>query len=128
MDIATWWGVIERARAAAGDRADDRDASDDPLPGLVADELRALDPAAIVSFGQHFRDVRNAAYTWPLWAAAYVIEGGCSDDGFLDFRAGLVLQGHDASPAPWPTRRPWPTWPWSSASPRPAPARSGASA
>jgi hypothetical protein len=30
-----------------------------------------------------------------LWAAAYLIEGGC-DDGFMDFRAGLMLQGRTA--------------------------------
>jgi hypothetical protein len=28
------------------------------------------------------------------WAAAYLIGGGCSDDGFIDFRAGLIAQGH----------------------------------
>jgi hypothetical protein len=28
-----------------------------------------------------------------LWQAAYLIEGGCGDDGFMDFRDGLVLQG-----------------------------------
>jgi hypothetical protein len=28
-----------------------------------------------------------------LWAAAYVINGGCSDDGFDYFRAWLMLQG-----------------------------------
>ncbi len=35
------------------------------------------------------------AYRWDLWAAAYIIEGGCSDDGFTDFRAGLIGLGRD---------------------------------
>ena len=30
-----------------------------------------------------------------LWAAAYVIRGGCSDDGFAYFREWLILQGKD---------------------------------
>jgi hypothetical protein len=25
----------------------------------------------------------------------YLIGGGCSDDGFIDFRAGLIAQGRD---------------------------------
>ncbi len=30
------------------------------------------------------------AHTWDLWAAAYIINGGCSDDGFDDFKAALL--------------------------------------
>ena len=35
------------------------------------------------------------AYHWDLWGAAYLINGGCSDDGFEYFRRWLVLQGRD---------------------------------
>ena len=28
-----------------------------------------------------------------VWAAAYLIGGGCSDDSFIDFRARLISQG-----------------------------------
>ncbi|MEO3825513.1 hypothetical protein [Actinomadura sp. B10D3] len=37
MTIDDWWGLVERARAAVGDRADDRNPPDDPLPGALAD-------------------------------------------------------------------------------------------
>jgi len=37
----------------------------------------------------------GALYRYDLWAAAYLIGGGCSDDGFIDFRAGLIAQGRD---------------------------------
>ncbi|MFC9245678.1 DUF4240 domain-containing protein [Streptomyces sp. NPDC057136] len=33
--------------------------------------------------------------TNPLWAAAYVINGGCSDDGFDYFRGWLIAQGRE---------------------------------
>lgn len=33
------------------------------------------------------------SYRTSLWAAAYVINGGCSDDGFDYFRGWLILQG-----------------------------------
>lgn len=34
-----------------------------------------------------------AAYRWDLWAAAYIINGGCSDDGFRYFRDWLISEG-----------------------------------
>ena len=38
----------------------------------------------------------DQAYSWPLWGAAYVINGGCSDDTFTDFRAALISRGRQA--------------------------------
>jgi hypothetical protein len=37
----------------------------------------------------------NRAYPWDLWGAAFVINGGCSDDGCERFRARLIMQGRD---------------------------------
>jgi len=36
------------------------------------------------------------SYTRDLWAAAYIINGGCSDDDFECFRAWLIAQGTEA--------------------------------
>ena len=36
------------------------------------------------------------AYQYGLWTAASVIErGGCTDDGFIDFRGWLIAQGRE---------------------------------
>jgi hypothetical protein len=40
-------------------------------------------------------DLMRASYRWDLWGAAFVINGGCSDDGFDYFRGWLMLQGRD---------------------------------
>ncbi|MEU1251459.1 DUF4240 domain-containing protein [Micromonospora arida] len=46
---------------------------------------------------------------WDVWAAAYLIGGGCSDDSFIDFRAGVIALGREwyervlASPTDWLT-------------------------
>ena len=37
----------------------------------------------------------HRSYRWDLWGAAFVINGGCSDDGFEYFRGWLMLQGRD---------------------------------
>jgi Protein of unknown function (DUF4240) len=39
--------------------------------------------------------MHGALYRYDLWAVAYLIGGGCSDDGFIDFRAGLIAQGRE---------------------------------
>ena len=44
-------------------------------------------------FRERLDDVRERAYRWDLWAAAYIINGGASDDGFQYFRAWLVSRG-----------------------------------
>ena len=35
------------------------------------------------------------AYRRDIWALAYISQNGCSDDGFDDFRAWLILQGSE---------------------------------
>ncbi|MCP9948495.1 DUF4240 domain-containing protein [Actinomadura madurae] len=95
MTIDDWWGLIERARAEVGDRADDRNPPDDPLPGALTDLLTGLEAAQITDFYVKAIEVTDTAYRQPLWNAAYLIEGGCGDDGFMDFRDGLILLGRE---------------------------------
>jgi hypothetical protein len=60
---------------------------------LLETRLRSLPPDQIVAFQQHRHELDRRAYTWDLWGAAYVIEDGCSDDCFRDFRAYLISLG-----------------------------------
>ena len=62
---------------------------------LVA-ALTGRGPSEIVDFGHWWSVARQHAYTSGLWAAAYLMMGGCSDDGFIDFRSWLVLRGQTA--------------------------------
>ncbi|GLH79310.1 hypothetical protein SSBR45G_42190 [Bradyrhizobium sp. SSBR45G] len=57
--------------------------------------LRELPLEQITGFEVAFRRYLNAAYTWDLWGAAYVVHGGCSDDGFEYFRRWLVTRGRE---------------------------------
>ncbi|WP_043656402.1 DUF4240 domain-containing protein [Cellulosimicrobium cellulans] len=94
MDRETFWGIVETARERAGAGADDRGAEDDPLPGAFTDLLvERLTADEMLAFVDVAGAVANDAYAWPVWGAAYLVEGGCSDDGFRDFRDGLVLAG-----------------------------------
>jgi hypothetical protein len=57
--------------------------------------LSRLVPSEIIDFDRIFRDCMEAANDWHLWGAAYIINGGCSDDGFAYFRGWLIAQGRD---------------------------------
>lgn len=81
MNIERFWRVIESGVGAP-------DSSE-----TVSRELDKLTPEELVSFQRHFDCLVDSAYTWELWGAAYTIEGGCGDDGFIDFRYGLIARG-----------------------------------
>lgn len=62
----------------------------------LAAELRKLSDEDLVAFKMTYDQVMNEAYTWDLWAAAYFVCGGCSDDGFTYFRNWLIGRGEHA--------------------------------
>jgi hypothetical protein len=81
-----FWKIIDRVHAKS---PKDMDAK---CEGLRA-ELMKLSDDDLRSFSEHFDDADARAYDWKLWGAAYVIQGGCSDDAFSDFRATLISMG-----------------------------------
>jgi hypothetical protein len=88
MRTDDFWAVIDRATA-------DRPGSPDEVARRATAELATRDPQEIVAWGRHLDKVMAASAKEDLWAAAYLINGGCSDDGFDHFRGWLVAQGRD---------------------------------
>jgi hypothetical protein len=78
MNRHRFWELIEAARSEEA-----------PL----SDALTALPLAEVMAFEHHYESIFNLAGTADLWGAAYLIEGGCSDDCFIDFRYWLIAQG-----------------------------------
>ena len=60
---------------------------------LLVSELQQLSQEAYIDFARHFSKLYGDACRNDLWAVAYVVMGGCSDDGFMDFRKWLVTRG-----------------------------------
>lgn len=91
MTEQEFWAILEETRdAAEGEDAFERA---DHQAALLTAALAALGPEAIRAFDRWFSQKLVASYRWGLWGAAYVINGGCSDDGFEYFRAWLIGQG-----------------------------------
>ncbi|MFG1677402.1 DUF4240 domain-containing protein [Micromonospora sp. NPDC049282] len=91
MNRETFWEIVERSRAEVGDT---RHASSAATVArhLVA-QLTALGPSTAVEFQHVYDSLDQETYRWDLWAAAYLMRGGCSDDGFDYFRGWLIAQG-----------------------------------
>ena len=87
MDTDRFWSVIEAARAGGPDGK--------PFDEALVDLLAALSKEDILEFQTRFDEIHDAVYRWDVWAAAYLIGGGCSDDSFIDFRAGLIALGRE---------------------------------
>lgn len=85
MDVDEFWYLIEASRRR-GDRCKEQTEA-------LVDLLEQRSPDEIVSFQRHFSDRRRESYRWDLWAVAYIINFGCSDDGFDYFRGWLIAQG-----------------------------------
>ena len=92
MNITEFWATIDAARLdAASLPGDPREA----IATALTDRLAATSKLTILEYEERFDQLHDAVYRWDVWAAAYLIGGGCSDDSFMDFRAGLIAQGRN---------------------------------
>lgn len=89
MRTDEFWVLVDQARAGAPDGVDGT------AQRLVAG-LADRPPAQIAGFDRHLRRVLAASHRADLWGAAYLVNGGCSDEGFAAFRGWLVGQGRAA--------------------------------
>ena len=60
---------------------------------LLPERLALFKPSAIRGFDKLLREIDARAYRTDVWALAYLLQGGCSDDAFDAFRGWLILQG-----------------------------------
>ncbi|MFC8366826.1 DUF4240 domain-containing protein [Streptomyces sp. NPDC057239] len=86
MDIDTFWDIIETAQAGAAETGE-------PFDEVLVKQLADRPRQEILEYAERFDELQDALYRWDVWAAAYLIGGGCSDDSFMDFRAGVIALG-----------------------------------
>lgn len=86
-DHERFWSTIEDCRRKTSDL--------DELAADLVETLKTRTVEEILEFRAVFDECLNRAYRWDLWGAAYVINGGCSDDGFDYFIGWLIAQGKD---------------------------------
>ncbi len=85
MSDGRFWSIIGRTTEFEADTDAQTNALTQILSGLSAEDIIAFEAA--------FQRQSARAYTWDLWGAGYVAEGGMSDDGFEYFRRWLISKG-----------------------------------
>ncbi len=88
MDRNRFWQLVEQAAGKGGGDGEE-------MVERLYTALAKLPLEEIAGFDSELRRTMNDAYTWPLWGAAFVMNGGCSDDGFEYFRGWLIAQGRE---------------------------------
>ncbi|MFJ6857525.1 DUF4240 domain-containing protein [Streptomyces werraensis] len=90
MNGQQFWQLVEAARDQARHPDDAQD-----VAHRATERLATRSAEEIVAAQQVLWDLMADSCTNPLWAAAYLINGGCSDDGFDYFRGRLITQGRE---------------------------------
>jgi hypothetical protein len=83
MDRDAFWKIMEQTRSADADEQ----------ANAIVSILTKVAAEEIVDFERHMGELLAATYSWDVWGAAYLMRGGCSDDGFDYFRGWLIGQG-----------------------------------
>lgn len=89
MDETKFWKII----SAGGKQVLD---DEDEQLEAIEEKLSSCAPEELVEFQKLFDARLIEAYTQDLWGAAYLMNGGCSDDGFLYWRSWLISRGKKA--------------------------------
>ena len=88
MNEDKFWGIIDHTLKSSNN---DYEIQQEKLEKT----LKTLNLQEIIEFDNRFRELRGKSYTWELWGAIYIINGGCGDDSFDYFREWVISQGKE---------------------------------
>ena len=89
MDEEQFWAIVQTAVDEAGD--DEAEYLD-----VVKRELSKLPLKEMIGFRLRTDKLLYDSYTSEMWCAGYLMNGGCSDDGFEYFRLWVISRGRKA--------------------------------
>ncbi len=89
MDEEQFWAIVQTAVDEAGD-------DEDEYLEVVKRELSKLSLKEMIGFRLRTDKLLYDSYTSEMWCAGYLMNGGCSDDGFEYFRLWVISRGRKA--------------------------------
>ena len=87
LDEDLYWSIV----AASLAHSDDQDAREE----FLIKRLKQLSPKEMIGFRLRTDKLLHDTYNSEMWCAAYIINGGCSDDGFEYFRCWVISRGKE---------------------------------
>jgi len=88
MDKNKFWELIQTSYQEANWETDKE-------MEILINKLSEYSQEDILRFGKIYDIYAKESYKSKLWAAAYAMNGGCSDDGFDYFRGWLISRGKE---------------------------------
>ena len=86
MDEEQFWAIVQTAVDEAGD-------DEDEYLEVVKRELSKLSLKEMIGLRLRTDKLLYDSYTSEMWCAGYLMNGGCSDDGFEYFRLWVISRG-----------------------------------
>ena len=86
MDEEQFWAIVQTAVDEAGD-------DEDEYLEVAKRELGKLSLKEMIGFRLRTDKLLYDSYTSEMWCAGYLMNGGCSDDGFEYFRLWVISRG-----------------------------------
>ncbi len=88
LDEDLYWKIVQESISNSSDQ-------DEQEQYLIA-RLQKLTPVEIIGFRIRTDKLLYDTYTSEMWCAGYIMNGGCSDDGFEYFRCWVISRGKTA--------------------------------
>jgi len=87
LDEDQYWSIVDASRKNAGDEEEQE--------AFLISEIEKLSPEEMVGFRLRTDKLLFDTHTSEMWCAGYIMNGGCSDDGFEYFRNWVISRGKD---------------------------------
>jgi hypothetical protein len=85
LDEETYWGIIDNSIKGSTNKEDQE--------VFLISEIEKLTPKEIVGFRLRTDKLLYDTYSSEMWCAAYLMNKGCSDNGFEYFRCWVISRG-----------------------------------
>ena len=87
LDEATFWSIVDSSITNTNNQQDQEI--------FLIKEIEKLTPKEIIGFRLRTDKLLYDTYSSKMWCAGYIMNGGCSDDGFEYFRNWVISRGKD---------------------------------
>ena len=87
LDETIYWDIVEKSLKHKNNQDDQEQ--------FLIKEIEKLSLKEIIGFRLRTDKFLYDTYTSEMWCAAYIMNGGCSDDGFEYFRNWIISRGKE---------------------------------
>lgn len=87
LDENIYWSMVEQSIKNSTNQ--------DEQENYLVTEIEKLTPTQMIGFRLRTDKLLYDTYTSAMWCAAYLMNGGCSDDGFEYFRNWVISRGKE---------------------------------